>query len=72
MDVKLGSAVLNFFCVFFKTVLQITAKHAICLNEYITKQFVLAQNNFVTDKGIVMKFGTLLHITWVNVDLKFG
>ena len=40
--VKLGTAVSNFFCVFFKTVLQITAKRAMCLNESITK-FMLAQ-----------------------------
>ena len=25
-------------------------------------------NNFVMDEGIVMKFCTLLHITWVHVD----
>ena len=42
-DVKFGTAVSHFFCVFFKTVLQITAKRAMCLNKSITKQFMLAQ-----------------------------
>ena len=34
-DVKFGTAVSHFFCVFFKTVLQITAKRAMCLNKSI-------------------------------------
>ena len=42
-DVKLSTAVSHFFCVFFKTVLQITAKRAMCLKVSITKQFMLAQ-----------------------------
>ena len=42
-DVKFGTAVSHFFCVFFKTVLQITAKRVMCLNKSITKQFMLAK-----------------------------
>ena len=45
-DVKFGTAVSHFFCVFFKTVLQITAKRAMCLNESIIKQCMLALKNY--------------------------